>query len=432
MSVHTMHVMELGQDTSELDAALERCEAHVERGGDPDDLPSIFGTPSIKLLVDGVVEGTMPLSAQWVGDNLMVDMGEGVMESIAQRGDQVGDAEVAGQDGIPPEHRGGVPPDWTESGLWLSEWQPPFDVVSGEQYRQEALHEIVGDYLSSGQGTVVPVMVDLVREPTNAHDPNAIRVEVARALVGYIGSDLAAVLAAKLDAASCARSEVPGVVCGGSSADRELSVYLWLDRGKSTGPDLIPPPDHAWTVTSWPPDEALTDEQAADLHVRREPDMDRFYELDLAIEAAWLDRDLTDVVAYSRESIELLPRFVARRSAEIVDDQPVTHHLNVVEYGGQVLAAIGDRDDLVALRAAVEHEPALAAFVSAADRVLALEGTITRVLKHVREHPGAIQSELAATFGMEKDLVSQACYRAAMAERLERSKRGRSYSLGVV
>ena len=179
------------------------------------------------------------------------------------------------------------------------------------------------------------------------------------------------------------------------------------------------------------PDEVQTDAEAAESGVRREPDIDRFHALDLGIEAAWGDREFVDVVEMTRESIELLPAFVARRTTELRGGEPVTHHLNAATYGGQTLAAIGDRDTLLELRAAVAREPALAEFLPSADANLKLEATIAHVLAYVAEHPGVIQSKLAQEIGVEKSLASGACYYAAMTERLERSKIGRSYALTI-
>ena len=55
--------------------------------------------------------------------------------------------------------------------------------VAGESHYQDALHEIAGE----SEGEVrLETTAALIPEPTNPHDPNAIRVEIDGKLVGYL------------------------------------------------------------------------------------------------------------------------------------------------------------------------------------------------------------------------------------------------------
>jgi len=55
--------------------------------------------------------------------------------------------------------------------------------VAGESHYQDALHAIAG----SGDGEVrFETTAALVPEPSNPHDPNAVRVEIDGRLVGYL------------------------------------------------------------------------------------------------------------------------------------------------------------------------------------------------------------------------------------------------------
>jgi hypothetical protein len=52
--------------------------------------------------------------------------------------------------------------------------------VAGESHYQDALHEI-----TAGQDRLETTAA-LIPEPTNPHDPNAVRVEIDSRLVGYL------------------------------------------------------------------------------------------------------------------------------------------------------------------------------------------------------------------------------------------------------
>ena len=57
--------------------------------------------------------------------------------------------------------------------------------VAGESHYQEALREIVG----SAAEIAVDTEAQLVPEPSNPHDPNAVMVQIDGKLVGYLSRD---------------------------------------------------------------------------------------------------------------------------------------------------------------------------------------------------------------------------------------------------
>jgi hypothetical protein len=95
--------------------------------------------------------------------------------------------------------------------------------VAGESHYQEALRAIAG----SGEVRLA-VESQLVPEPDNPHDPNAVRVEIEGAKVGYLPRALAAAWSARL-AELAARRRVgacEATIVGG--ADTPLGVFLRL------------------------------------------------------------------------------------------------------------------------------------------------------------------------------------------------------------
>ena len=71
--------------------------------------------------------------------------------------------------------------------------------VVGVSRRQHVLADIVERHGRSGRTVAVAAL--LVLEPENPHDPNAVRVEIDGALIGYLSRDNAARYRADLTAA---------------------------------------------------------------------------------------------------------------------------------------------------------------------------------------------------------------------------------------
>ncbi len=69
--------------------------------------------------------------------------------------------------------------------------------VVGESHYQAALSSICGGKIADGHD--VEIRADLVRDPHNAHDPNAVKVMIGGQQVGWLGRDLAASMARIMD-----------------------------------------------------------------------------------------------------------------------------------------------------------------------------------------------------------------------------------------
>ncbi len=100
--------------------------------------------------------------------------------------------------------------------------------VAGESHYQDALHTIVGVI----EGEVrQDATAHLFPEPDNAHDPNAVRVEIEGSKVGYLPRDSAAEYATGL-ARIAARGRMPAceaLIAGrGELGTSLLGVFLRL------------------------------------------------------------------------------------------------------------------------------------------------------------------------------------------------------------
>jgi hypothetical protein len=140
---------------------------------------------------------------------------------------------------------------WIDERAWLS-WEAPRNFIAGEQSYQDALVALVGRPCESGYCRAV--VVDLVREPRNPYDANAVRADVGGRTVGYLRRHLVAQLAGPLDDARVQRFAVPGVIRGGSLMADLLGCHVWLNRPLVAGM-TIEVDDLDYEV-SWPPRDA--------------------------------------------------------------------------------------------------------------------------------------------------------------------------------
>jgi len=85
--------------------------------------------------------------------------------------------------------------------------------VVGESQYQEALFSIAGGYSRDSQR--IPCSAALVREPSNPHDTNAIRVEIDGKLVGYLPARLASRFSVSAKAPLDLPKTAPAVITGG-------------------------------------------------------------------------------------------------------------------------------------------------------------------------------------------------------------------------
>jgi len=144
-------------------------------------------------------------------------------------------------------------PDWIKNEEWRK-WEAPLDLVRGESYRQKALQQFAGKPRSNGY--LVPVCVQLVREPSNKYDPNAIKAEIGGSHVGYIAKEIAAKLASAMDATNIQSFAIAGLIRGGSFKTPSLGVHIWLNKRLSQAPIInINKTYLTQYQVSWPPHE---------------------------------------------------------------------------------------------------------------------------------------------------------------------------------
>ncbi len=149
---------------------------------------------------------------------------------------------------LPPAN---VPPHWIEAEIWR-EWECPLNIVRGEERRKSVIARLANG--PRHDGCLVPVVATLVREPSNSYDANAVRVEVADEMIGYVAREVARDLATVLDGARCPRLSVAGLIRGGRTDDPIYGVHLWLDKTLSVAPVITVLERSAYEVP-WPPYE---------------------------------------------------------------------------------------------------------------------------------------------------------------------------------
>ena len=325
-----------------------------------------------------------------------------------------------------------TPADWQESEAW-TRWEPPFAAVRGEDHHRATIDDLVGP---SANG-LYPTRADLVRDPNNQYDPNAIRVEAEQQLVGHVERALAAVVAPALDDASAPRLVVPAVIHADQRTD-ERHVWLWLRRRLSGGPKLAIPVEWADAHVVSAPDEV----EAVDAMPVSDSVIDRYLALNSEAREAWSGRDLDRLLQAARGVLALLPEYVDAVRQQNEEQRAVLEGLGMeanpqqirseaFTLAGSVAAALGERDLLVAMRDEMQRGESPAETVSEMEGFLADEQSARRVLAFVADNPGTIQKDLYAKLGEDKSVVSTACYNLALVGLLRREKRGTSYELYV-
>lgn len=94
--------------------------------------------------------------------------------------------------------------------------------IVGESHYQNALIEIFGTYTESGRSE--SCQAELVREPKNKFDKNAVRCEIQGKLVGYVNKDEAEDVAAHMKKKRITKMTVTANISGG-----------WDRGGKNNG-----------------------------------------------------------------------------------------------------------------------------------------------------------------------------------------------------
>jgi hypothetical protein len=154
--------------------------------------------------------------------------------------------------------------EWSTSDDWR-DWDAPRNLIRGESNYLPALRKLCGGG-PRDSGYLIPVDVDLVRDPGNPYDRNAWRAEVGNHVVGYLAREVAAQLSPPADAAGCRGFRVCGLIRGGSSDTPFVGVHVWLDRRLTTGVEITFA-DEVGEV-NWPPGPAEGVQCSADEDTR--------------------------------------------------------------------------------------------------------------------------------------------------------------------
>lgn len=338
-----------------------------------------------------------------------------------------------------------TPADWIQTGVWTS-WEPPLRAVAGEAHYRDILDARIGQDADG----LVPVAVDLVRDPGNDDDTNVVGIEFDHDLVGYVRKDLAAVIAGTLDDAACPRLRVPAVIYADADNDAR-HIWLWLRRRLSEGPPLPIPIEFADA------NEAALQEDDGKSFPPGDPVIDRFYELNSDAELAWSERDCERAVDTCKEVFAILGAFLAAHAAEELEQRhqvqelltqpglpddlreqlsasaernPPIHRISALSVSGPIMAAMGDRDGLTAMRGSLISN-SLEECVAEIDGYLAAEELTARLVEFVSANPGTLQKELFVQLDADKERVLFACYMLATVGRMERTKQGTSYGLTI-
>jgi len=123
-------------------------------------------------------------------------------------------------------------------------------LVRGEDRYQEAIRSLAGP--PRKHGYLIPVAVNLSREPKNPSDEKALLAEVNGLKVGYLAREFAAQASPVMDKARCSNFVLAGLIRGGANRAKTLGVHVWTARRLSPGPgiDGIELPEFE---VRWPP-----------------------------------------------------------------------------------------------------------------------------------------------------------------------------------
>lgn len=157
----------------------------------------------------------------------------------------------------PEMNPGNAPEDWAESGVWRG-WVAPNNWVRGESQCQSALRAIAGGNKKRPQGYLVPVEVQLIREPENPYDPWAMRAEVLGRQCGYLAREIAEQVSPVLDSGRIDRMHCCGVIRGGYTRDGrgrpgDFGLHIWLERSSVAQPFEMALDDDGNDAVPWPP-----------------------------------------------------------------------------------------------------------------------------------------------------------------------------------
>lgn len=151
---------------------------------------------------------------------------------------------------VPDVHAPNVEDGWVEAGDWRRSWEMPLNLVR-EGHNQDVLIEMCGPLRA--RGYLIAVAAELIPEPGNEYDKNAIAVFVDGRMVGYVRRDLACTMSPALRRMKLPSLTLCGVMRGGSFTADKIGVHVWLNRRLSPGPKITMTGDVDAVDIPWPP-----------------------------------------------------------------------------------------------------------------------------------------------------------------------------------
>ena len=145
-----------------------------------------------------------------------------------------------------------VQPDWRESLVWTT-WDAPRSWVAGEARHEENLRELTGPLRR--EGYIVPVNVQLTRQPFLDTGAVGLTVLADDFRVGYIEADVGAAICPVMDLQQVTELWVCGLIRGGLHGSPNLGVHLWMERNPQPSVQIALTAGGEGQV-SWPPGEA--------------------------------------------------------------------------------------------------------------------------------------------------------------------------------
>lgn len=124
---------------------------------------------------------------------------------------------------------------WENPEVYES-WDWPVSVVAGESHHAAELRSLTGPPIENGYA--VPVPVELILEPTNQYDPNAVRVEIRGLLVGYINGKDAPAVGSRMRSVGVDRITLAGLLKGGALNMQFVGVLIWPTKRLTAAPSL--------------------------------------------------------------------------------------------------------------------------------------------------------------------------------------------------
>jgi len=154
----------------------------------------------------------------------------------------------------------------------------------------------------------------------------------------------------------------------------------------------------------------------------------RYFELLDRIQNCEKESKYAEMLQYCEQSLPLLPGLIRSTTKEFGSFD--ISEIPAIELGCKYWSALGDIDSLSLVKQAVNRNPVLREgceeiVVRAFDQA----GLAHQLCEHIRDHPGAIQTDLGSILNACPEDIRELAYYLARLGRIRRDKSGRSYKL---